>query len=201
MAAGFPLKINGLDIRTSEALYQACRFPTRPDVQREIIKQKSPMAAKMKSKPYRRSENRSDWDQVRIRIMRWCLRVKLAQNWNKFSKLLLDTDPLDIVELSYKDDFWGAKPMKDEALLVGTNALGRLLMKLRDRIKNEPQHVLLRVAPLEIENFQLDGEPIQMIDMAINTGHRSSVGGPHERRVVIKSNPASSQQKLFDSPT
>ncbi len=37
MAGGFPLKVNGLRILTSEALYQACRFPHKPDVQRLII--------------------------------------------------------------------------------------------------------------------------------------------------------------------
>ena len=83
MAPGFPLRVNGIDILTSEALYQACRFPHLPDVQRLIITQKSPMTAKMKSKPYR-SQSRGDWDVVRVRIMRWCLRVKLAWNWTEF---------------------------------------------------------------------------------------------------------------------
>ena len=49
MASGFPLSLNGSRILTSEALYQACRFPHRPEVQRLIIEQKSPMTAKMKS--------------------------------------------------------------------------------------------------------------------------------------------------------
>lgn len=53
MAGGFPLDVNGMRILTSEALYQACRFPHRPEVQTLIIEQKSPMTAKMKSKPYR----------------------------------------------------------------------------------------------------------------------------------------------------
>ena len=51
MAPGYPLRINGTLIFTSEALYQACRFPHRPEVQRLIISQTSPMTAKMKSKP------------------------------------------------------------------------------------------------------------------------------------------------------
>ena len=34
MAPGFPLRVNGVRIRTSEALYQACRFPHLPDVHR-----------------------------------------------------------------------------------------------------------------------------------------------------------------------
>ena len=37
MAPGFPLCVNGVRIRTSEALYQACRFPHLPDIQRQII--------------------------------------------------------------------------------------------------------------------------------------------------------------------
>src|SRR5436190_6849081 len=88
MAGGFPLFINGVRILTSEALYQACRFPHLPDVQREIIAQASPMRAKMKSKPYR-DNSRPDWERVRNSIMKWCLRVKLAQNWESFGELLL----------------------------------------------------------------------------------------------------------------
>ena len=84
MAGGYPLRVNGIDIRSSEALYQACRFPHRSDLQSLVIEQKSPMTAKMKTKPYS-NLTRPDWSQVRVDIMRWCLRVKLAQNWLKFS--------------------------------------------------------------------------------------------------------------------
>jgi ribA/ribD-fused uncharacterized protein len=114
MAPGFPLKVNGVLIRTSEALYQACRFPHLPKVQRLIIDEGSPMTAKMKSKSYR-SQSRPDWDAVRVRIMRWCLRVKLAQHWETFSRLLLATGDQPIVEDSRKDDFWGAKRLGSQA--------------------------------------------------------------------------------------
>lgn len=78
MAPGFPIVLNGVRIRTSEALYQACRFPRRPD-----------------------------WDAVRVKIMRWCLRVKLAQKWQTFSKLLLSTGDMPIVEKKVRrNDFW-----------------------------------------------------------------------------------------------
>lgn len=167
MAGGFPLVVNGIDIRTSEALYQACRFPHMPKVQREIIAQKSPMTAKMKGRPHR-SNSRPDWDAVRIRIMRWCLQVKLAQNWSKFSALLLETEDMPIVEHSRRDDFWGAKPV-DDLTLVGTNALGRLLMELRERVKDEPRENLEYVAPLSIPNFLLYEHPIEPI------GRRTSI--------------------------
>ena len=158
MAGGFPLCVNGSRIRTSEALYQVCRFPHLPEVQRLIIEQKSPMTAKMKSKPYRR-DSRQDWDNVRVKVMRWCLRVKLAQNWQEFGKLLLETGERPIVEDSRKDDFWGAKPTDDQTL-VGMNALGRLLMELREAVKNENRDTFLHVKPLAIPDFLLFGKLI-----------------------------------------
>ncbi len=161
MAGGFPLKINGVDIRTSEALYQACRFPHYPDVQRLIIGQRSPMSAKMKSKPYR-DRTRPDWDRIRVKIMRWCLRVKLVQNREKFGDALLETRDLPIVEQSRRDDFWGAKPINDQTL-IGVNALGRLLMELREFIRHKPGASPLLVEPLAIPDFLLDGREIEPI--------------------------------------
>ena len=158
MAGGYLLNVNGIKILTSEALYQACRFPHLPEVQQLIIAERSPMTAKMKSKPYR--ENSSpDWELIRTRVMRWCLRVKLVQNWNKFSKLLLDTRDLPIVEDSRKDDFWGAKP-GDEEILTGANVLGRLLMQLREQLKHGEISCQTIIAPLDIPDFLLYGQAI-----------------------------------------
>lgn len=162
MAAGFYLKVNGTHILTSEALYQACRFPHRPDIQRLIVQQASPMTAKMKSKPYR-NDSRPDWDLVRIKIMRWCLRVKLAQNWEEFGRLLRATKDRAIVEDSRKDDFWGAKEVDDKTL-VGANVLGRLLMELREDSKGINSESLKKVLPLDITDFLLFGEQIGIVE-------------------------------------
>ena len=161
MAGGFPLCVNGLCIPTSEALYQACRFPHRPDLQRLIIAQRSPMAAKMKAEPHLH-DSRPDWDRVRVAVMRWCLRVKLAQHWKTFGELLRSTGELPIVEQSWKDDFWGAKPA-DDGTLRGVNALGRLLMELRELVPREPRTSLLQVEPLPIPDFLLDGHPVERV--------------------------------------
>jgi len=160
MAPGFPLIVLGSRIRTSEALYQACRFPHMPEVQRMIVSEGSPMTAKMRSKPYR-AESRPDWDEVRVKVMKWCLRVKLVYNWRKFSELLLSTGDLPIVEDSRKDSYWGAMP-QDDNTLNGQNVLGRLLMDLRRRLKDEPD-ALRSVPPLQIRNFCFLGEPIPVI--------------------------------------
>ena len=162
MSGGFPLEVNGIKIRTSEALYQACRFPYHADVQKLIIDQTSPMTAKMKNKPFRQDCSRPDWNQVRTKIMRWCLHVKLAQNWHSFSKLLIDTGELPIVEISNKDDFWGAKPI-DTKMLVGKNILGRLLMELREDIKLHGQKNFLTVEPLVIQDFLLYNSSIETV--------------------------------------
>lgn len=190
MAGGFPLCVNGIHIRTSEALYQACRFPHLPEVQRLIIEQRSPMTAKMKSRKHHQ-DSRQDWDWIRVRIMRWCLRVKLIQNWDAFSKLLLETGDQPIVEQSRKDDFWGAKPV-DKQILVGVNALGRLLMGLREEVKTEGQEAFLQVEPLDILDFLLNGRPIEPIT------------APDRRAVALNAEPSESlsypvQPSLFDS--
>ena len=163
MASGYPLQINGVRILTTEALYQACRFPHRPEVQREIIGQHSPMTAKMKSKPHRK-DSRPDWDEVRYKVMRWCLRVKLAQNYAEFGRLLLATRDRPIVEQSRKDDYWGAK-LADEAgdTLIGQNVLGRLLMELREKLKDDTDGMLKIVPPLGIPDFLLLGKQIETV--------------------------------------
>lgn len=169
MASGYPLQINGVRILTSEALYQACRFPHMPEVQREILAQHSPMTAKMKSKPHRK-DSRPDWDDVRYKVMRWCLRVKLAQNYEEFGRLLLATRDRPIVEQSRKDAYWGAK-LADEAgdTLIGQNVLGRLLMELREKLKDDMGGALKTVLPLGIPDFLLLGKPIEVV-AAKNSG-------------------------------
>lgn len=163
MAAGYPLQINGVRILTTEALYQACRFPHLAEVQQEIIGQHSPMTAKMKSKPHRRN-SRLDWEEVRYKVMRWCLRVKLAQNYEEFGRLLLATRGRPIVEQSRKDDYWGAKLAGEVGdTLIGQNVLGRLLMELREKLRDDTEGALKAVPPLSIPDFLLLGMPIETV--------------------------------------
>lgn len=195
MAGGFPLRVNGIRILTSEALYQVCRFPHMPEVQRIIIGEASPMTAKMKSKPYR-GNSRQDWDRVRVKVMRWCLRVKLAQNWLAFSKLLLETEERPIVEESRKDAFWGAKPM-DGNTLVGINVLGRLLMELREEIKVGDREAFRCVESLVIPDFLLDGRPIDAV-RAGGTGAAPNASRYEERKSAGPAEPV--QPSFFDQP-
>jgi ribA/ribD-fused uncharacterized protein len=162
MAGGFPVVVNSVPIKSIEALYQACRFPHLPDVQEKILSQNSPMTAKMVGKPYR-DNSRTDWDEVRIKIMKWALRVKLAQNWDRFSSVLIESNNMPIVELSNKDNFWGAMP-SEEGIYIGVNALGRLLMQLREQINNNNKTRFMNVPPLKINNFSLYENEIRAVN-------------------------------------
>ncbi len=161
MAGGYPLVVNRIRIPTSEALYQACRFPHKPDIQKLIIGQASPMTAKMVSKPHRKN-SRPDWDAVRVQIMHWCLRVKLVQHWEKFGELLLSTGDRPIVEESRRDSFWGAKPT-ETATLIGINVLGQLLTELREQLKSQYLDGLQVIEPPILTQFFLVEKPIGVI--------------------------------------
>jgi ribA/ribD-fused uncharacterized protein len=167
MCGGYPLVVNGICILTSEALYQVCRFPKYPEIQKIIIEQRSPISAKMKSKAHRKTSNRPNWEKYQVAVMRWCLRVKLLQHWDKFSALLLSTNDADIVEKSTKGDtFWGAIPDEQE-FLRGYNVLGRLHMELRMSIKTGDDKMLenmTKLKPLPMKDFLLFGKQIREIN-------------------------------------
>lgn len=180
MASGYPLKVAGINIPSTEALYQACRFPHLPDVQRQILAQKSPMTAKMVSKPYR-DQSREDWDDIRVAIMKWCLRVKLQQHWSRFGAALLATGDRPIIEQSRKDPFWGAIPDASQRTLIGANVLGRLLMELRNILRERPAE-LEDIRPLAIPDFTLLGRPIDLL-------RKSGVEAAPNLRLVHSSEP------------
>ena len=167
MAPGFSLKINNIDFRTSEALYQTMKFPDLEDAQMDIKEQRYAGKAIERSRYYESlNKMRTDWDEIKVDVMRWCLHVKLAQNWKKFGDLLLRTGDLTLIEGSPTDDFWGAVQIdKKKKTREGVNMLGRLLMELREEIKeemkkNDAHNSLLSVMPPEIPNFCLDGKLI-----------------------------------------
>ena len=94
--------------------------------------------------------------------MRWCLAVKLAQNFGAFGRLLESTGERNIVEESRRDDYWGAKPTAG-GLLVGRNALGRL-MELRAAYNSPRRYAMLLVPAPKLPNFLLLGQPIPTLN-------------------------------------
>src|SRR5262249_57493680 len=165
----FPLRVNGLRVGSSEAVYQAFRCPHRPDWQREILEAPHAMRAKMVAKKggRRKEHSRPDWQEIQVEVMRWCLRAKLAQHLQRFGGLLRRSAPRPIVEQSRKDRFWGAV-VEADGVLRGENRLGQLLMELRDELLAAKvagqESRLLRVEPPQVPDFLLLGKPIAAID-------------------------------------
>jgi ribA/ribD-fused uncharacterized protein len=170
MAAGFPLSVRtetGVHAaRTSEALYQAMRFPTEPDVQKAILEERSPMSAKMVAKKYC-ERTRFDWEvevegarPVRIQAMEWVLWSKLAQHRETWGAVLEETQTLPIVERSRRDRFWGAVLEETTGILYGENRLGRMLSELRTAHRS---HSLETPFPVRLPTWKdslLFGKPI-----------------------------------------
>jgi len=72
---------------------------------------------------------RPDWDQVKVSVMEECVLAKFSQNHDLREKLLATHDA-EIVEDSPIDYFWGWG--KDH---TGENNLGKILMRVRDKLK------------------------------------------------------------------
>ena len=162
MTGGFPLKICGLEFSGPEALYQALKYPDSIEAQRAIADAKSGMEAKRVA--YReeyRKYLRCDWNDVRISAMRMTLMLKLHQHFLSFGLALQETIPLPIVEISDRDDFWGAKPVYGG--YYGENALGRLLMALAEYLptfsKADETHEIAKhyLAGDDLSDFKLNG--------------------------------------------
>lgn len=162
MSPGFTLFINEVNIQSSEILYQVCKFSLFPSIQEEIIKTQNPMDAKKISRKYQQYV-RQDWEKIKFKVMRWCLEIKLIQNFDKFSELLLSTDNKIIVEFSKRDNVWGAVPTENKNILEGKNALGRLLMELRYKIQSGELNENSVIYPLAISGFNLYDYPIEEI--------------------------------------
>jgi ribA/ribD-fused uncharacterized protein len=159
----FHLQVNDILVRSSESLYQCLRFTSHPDIQREILENKSPKGSKMVSKKYRKEFTREDFDEIKVELMYWCLKVKLCSHPLLFGGLLDRTGDKEIVEISNSDRFWGCVK-ENENLVTGENVLGKLLMDLRSYYReNKGKMSLLKVSPLEINDFKLLGEQIREV--------------------------------------
>ena len=75
--------------------------------------------------------------------------------------MLLASGEHPIVEDSRRDIFWGAKTVRGDATaLAGHNVLGRLLVGLREMVRQRQEEELLTVTPPPLEGFLLFGMPI-----------------------------------------
>lgn len=108
-----------------EHAYQAQKS-TEPAIQKTIRDCATPATAK---KMARSVPLRSDWDRIKVPLMRDLLREKFAQEPER--SILLSTDGHELVEGNWWNDrFWGQCPVG-----TGENILGKLLMEVREDLR------------------------------------------------------------------
>lgn len=136
--APFPVTHGGKSWRTTEALFQALRFDDEA-IAEEIRAEKSPMGAKMIAKREKAKMvvvPQSDHDLANMAMV---LRLKVEQHPELKQKLLDTGDEIIVEDCSRRPHgsgaFWGAA-LKDGEW-VGENMLGKLWMKLREKLKRK----------------------------------------------------------------
>lgn len=126
-----PIIYGDLFFHTVEHAFQASK--TRDEMARRRIAQaSSPAIARQIS---RMSQDRSDWEDVKLTIMETLLNKKFKKNL-PLMKALVDTGGKIIMARNQdNDDFWGVIWDANAEKWVGENYLGRLLMKVRGEMR------------------------------------------------------------------
>lgn len=134
---------NGIQWRTTEALFQAMRFAEDDPIREEIRKEKSPMGAKLKAKANVDKMVVEQLSEQDLENMRYCVRLKLEQH-KDLADMLRDSKELPIYEdvtnrgRKGSNLFWGALRL-DEDTWEGENWLGNIWMEMRDELQGKPK--------------------------------------------------------------
>ena len=121
-----PITYEGITYRNNEAAFQAQKCLT--DEEKLEFATLEPSKAKSLG---RRVSLRSDWEKVKVGIMEEIVRAKFLQNDELANQLLSTGDRILEEGNSWNDTFWGVSIKTRK----GENNLGRILMKIRDEIK------------------------------------------------------------------
>ena len=127
--APYPISIDGEIWNTSEHYFQAQKFENKA-YQIKIRKANSPMLAARLGRD-RKQKLRRDWESVKVGVMSAAVLAKFTQH-EDLRLLLLSTGDEKLVEHTQNDDYWG-----DGGDGSGKNMLGRILMQVREALRNE----------------------------------------------------------------
>ena len=136
-------KYKGHEFRNSEQAFmweKAMHF-NDITIANEILKEPNPRRNKELGRKVR-NFNGEEWAKVSLKYMIDINYVKWSSN-DKLKKLLLSTDNKILVEASPYDTIWGIgihwddDDVLDEKKWKGTNWLGKSLMEVRNKIRND----------------------------------------------------------------
>lgn len=121
-----PVTYNGLTFQSNEAAFQAQK--TLNEGQRRKFTRMAPNKAKAKG---RNVILRSDWEQIKNKIMYEICYAKFTQNPELKEKLLATGDEELVEGNTWHDTYWGVCNRR------GKNKLGKILMRVREELRND----------------------------------------------------------------
>lgn len=120
-----PVMYDGITYLNNEAAFQAQK--TLNKEQRLDFAMLNPSQAKKKG---RRVSLRPDWEEIKINVMYEICKAKFTQNEN-LKRSLLNTGNAELIEgNNWGDKIWG------QVNGIGENNLGKILMKIREELKD-----------------------------------------------------------------
>lgn len=127
LSSMFPCSVRYFDLtfKCSESLFQAFQCTNMEDIL--AISKMNGFDAKKYSKTM---SKRSDWKEIRLKVMTFVVDLKFHQNIILLQKLARITEPI-VEENTWGDTFWGV------CNGIGYNYLGRILEKLKHKILRE----------------------------------------------------------------
>lgn len=127
--AAFPFRLKSKRWPTSEHYFQAQKFHDTGH-REEIRKAKTPMIAARLGRD-RKKKLWRDWESIKDNVMRDAVLAKFSQH-DELRNLLLATGKAKLVEHTTNDAYWG-----DGGDGSGMNVLGRILMEVREKLREQ----------------------------------------------------------------
>ena len=127
------VELDGAEYPTIEHAFQAAK--TMDFAERRAIK--NAKTASEAKRMGRKIKRRTDWFDVSLVIMETLVRQKFTRYPELKSKLLETGDTLLIEGNNWNDRFYGAVYDTKRGEWMGENHLGKILMKVRDELKQE----------------------------------------------------------------
>ena len=121
------VEYDGLDYPSTEHAYQAAKTEDLGQ-RRRIRESQKPGDAKRSGQQVKM---RSDWEQIKISVMKDLVRQKFTKHKDLKEKLLATGDAYLEETNHWKDIFWGVCKGK------GLNHLGKILMEVREEIRQK----------------------------------------------------------------
>lgn len=132
--SAFCVHWRGKPFFTSEHAYHWARFELpngRGVLLQDCVQRASSAHNAFKFAQEEKPKQREDWDAVKVDTMREILRAKADQH-EYVRRKLLATGDRELIEDSWRDDYWGWGPNRD-----GQNMLGKLWMEIRAELRTE----------------------------------------------------------------